>query len=389
MLDDAGVVRALRRSRDDGQPAPGDTSDRRRWPRAGVAAVAGALTFGLAGVLSGQLIDEYGGLLGALEWLLRTLVVIGACLFIVGGLVAVFGLRKLVRPRPLGWLIAVAVALGFAWFVAVPIGFGVYLTHLPSRRDVRDANLGTHKQAVTLTGADQLRLRGWYVPSRNSAAVIALHGTGSNRLGVERHARMLAHHGYGVLALDLPGHGESDGRSTSAAWTMDEDIAAAVRWLAARGDVNPRKVALLGVSMGAEVAVRVAARRRGDVRATVAEGLRGGASDASAAGESWPVVAQLAVLGAVGTVLTGESAGSDADLVERIPPRPLMLISAGTGVEADINRVFVRRAGGSTQHWNLPDAAHASAIRTDPQGYERRVIPFLNRALSVRPAPGP
>jgi hypothetical protein len=141
--------------------------------------------------------------------------------------------------------------------------------------------------------------------------------------------------------------------------------------------------------MGADVAVRVAARRRGDVRATVAEGLRGGASDASAAGESWPVVAQLAVLGAVGTVLTGESAGSDADLVERIPPRPLMLISAGTGVEADINRVFVRRAGGSTQHWNLPDAAHASAIRTDPQGYERRVIPFLNRALSVRPAPGP
>jgi hypothetical protein len=94
MLDDAGVVRALRRSRDDGRPAPGGTSDRRRWPRAAVAAVVGALLLGVAGVLSGLLIDEYGGVLGALEWLLRTLVVMGAGLFIVGGLVVVLSLRS-------------------------------------------------------------------------------------------------------------------------------------------------------------------------------------------------------------------------------------------------------------------------------------------------------
>jgi hypothetical protein len=147
------------------------------WSRAGLAAVVGALTFGAAGVLSGQLIDEYGGVLGALEWLLRTLVVIGAGLFIVGGVLVVLGLRRLVRPRPLGWLIAVAACLAFVWFVAVPVGFGVYLTHLPSRREVRDADLGAPKQPVTLRGADDLRLRGWYVPSRNRAAVIALHGT--------------------------------------------------------------------------------------------------------------------------------------------------------------------------------------------------------------------
>jgi hypothetical protein len=66
-----------------------------------------------------------------------------------------------------------------------------------------------------------------------------------------------------------------------------------------------------------------------------------------------------------------------------------MLISAGTGVEADINRVLARRASGSTEHWSLPDAAHASAISTEPQAYERRVVAFLDRALSVRPAAGP
>ena len=168
---------------------------------------------------------------------------------------------------------------------------------------------------------------------------------------------------------------------------MDNDVAAAVEWLAARRDVDRAKMGLVGVSMGAEVAVRVAARR-GDVRATVAEGLNGGAEDARAAGASWAALAQLYVLGAVGTLLTGESAGSDADFVARIGRRPLMLISAGRGVEADTNRVFARRAGAATEHWNLPDAPHASALRIDPQGYERRVIAFLDRALSVPPAPG-
>jgi hypothetical protein len=62
--------------------------------RAAVAAVAGGVTFAVAGVLSGVLIDDYGGGLGALEWLLRTLVVIEAVLFIVAGALFVLGVRR-------------------------------------------------------------------------------------------------------------------------------------------------------------------------------------------------------------------------------------------------------------------------------------------------------
>jgi hypothetical protein len=80
---------------------------------------------------------------------LTFVVALGARLFIVGGFFVVLGLRKLVRPRPLGWLIAVAAGLVFVWFVAVPVGYGVFLTHLPSRKEVRDADLGTPKQPVT------------------------------------------------------------------------------------------------------------------------------------------------------------------------------------------------------------------------------------------------
>jgi dienelactone hydrolase len=164
---------------------------------------------------------------------------------------------------------------------------------------------------------------------------------------------------------------------------MDADIGAAIRWLHSRPDAEPGEVALLGVSMGAEVAIRAAAREK-TVRAVVAEGLNGGASDAKASGQPWIGVAQLAVLGATASLLSGHGPGSDSEYLARIRSRPVLLISSGSGSEADANRVFLRRAGPTARLWNLPDASHASAIRSDPAAYERHVIPFLEQALRRR-----
>ncbi len=179
-------------------------------------AIVAVVVFALAGTGSGLLIDEQGGALGALEWVLRTLVVISAAVALATGFVLVLRLRHRVRPRPLAWVITVLAAAAFAFFVVQPAGYAVYLTHLPTRRTVHDADLGAAKQPVLLRTASGLRLRGWYVPSRNGAAVAVMHGTGSNRLGVADHARLLARHGYGVLIFDFHGHGTSDGRSTSS-----------------------------------------------------------------------------------------------------------------------------------------------------------------------------
>jgi hypothetical protein len=59
----------------------------------------------------------------------------------------------------------------------------------------------------------------------------------------------------------------------------------------------------------------------------------------------------------------------------------VLLISSGRGAEANVNRAMLAHAEATTRLWNLPDASHASALRTDPAGYERRVIGFLDRAL--------
>jgi uncharacterized BrkB/YihY/UPF0761 family membrane protein len=97
-------------------------------------ALAATLVFAVAGAASGLLIDEYGGAAGALEWLLRTLVVVSAAVALGAGFVLVLRLRRRVTPRPLGWALSVVAAAAFAFFVVQPVVYAVYLSHLPTRR---------------------------------------------------------------------------------------------------------------------------------------------------------------------------------------------------------------------------------------------------------------
>ena len=72
---------------------------------------------------------------------------------------------------------------------------------------------------------------------------------------------------------------------------------------------------------------------------------------------------------------------SNPELIERIAPRPLLLLSAGRSTEARANEEYDRRGGTATELWNLPNAPHAAALGTDPSGYRRHVIGFLDRTL--------
>jgi pimeloyl-ACP methyl ester carboxylesterase len=227
-----------------------------------------------------------------------------------------------------------------------------------------------------------LRLQGWYVPSRNGAAVAVMHGTGSNRLGVAGHARMLARHGYGVLIFDFHGHGQSTGRSTSLPARFQPDADAALAFLRRRPDVRADRIGVVGISLGGEVAIQAAAREDG-WRAAVLEGVQGGSpADMKASKPDPATFVTLVAAYALGRVLGGAGpSGSNPEQIARIAPRPLLLVSAGRGTEARANRVYKRLGGPTTQHWNLPNAAHAAALRTAPAVYERRVISFLDRAL--------
>src|SRR2546429_683874 len=69
------------------------------------------------------------------------------------------------------------------------------------------ARYGLTYQDVSFRTADGVRLSAWYLPSRNSAAVVLLPGSGSTRTAVLSQAAVLARHGYGALLVDTRGHG--------------------------------------------------------------------------------------------------------------------------------------------------------------------------------------
>ena len=133
-------------------------------------ATAAWAVLAVAGIASGLLIEHRSGAAGALEWALRTLVVIAAPVALIATLALLLRLRRR-GPQPAGWAAAIAASLAFLVLVAIPVGYAVYLTHLPARRAVHDADLGAPKRSVTLTTRSGVELRGWYVPSRNGAAV--------------------------------------------------------------------------------------------------------------------------------------------------------------------------------------------------------------------------
>src|SRR5665811_760774 len=91
--------------------------------------------------------------------------------------------------------------------------------------------------------------------------IVLLHGAGFDHTTWALHSRWFAHHGYGVLAPDLPGHG----RSTGAALRSIADMA---DWTVALLDAaGAAKARLVGHSMGSLIALETAARHPARVSA--------------------------------------------------------------------------------------------------------------------------
>jgi pimeloyl-ACP methyl ester carboxylesterase len=84
--------------------------------------------------------------------------------------------------------------------------------------------------------------------------VAMIHGGGMDHSVWALHSRWFAHHGYAVLAPDLPGHGKSDGAPLKTIAAMADWVAALI---AASGAA---KAWVIGHSMGSLVALETAAR---------------------------------------------------------------------------------------------------------------------------------
>lgn len=207
---------------------------------------------------------------------------------------------------------------------------------------------------VRIAGADGLLLVGdlaGVVPGREQPGVLLLHMLGSNRFSWAPLVDALVARGYVTLAIDLRGHGDTGG---DVDWDRArDDVAAALDYLATHEGVDGGRLAVVGASIGANLALVLAAGHP-EVRAVVA----------LSPGIDYRGVETTAAMGGLaGRVVW-------------------LLASRGDGYSAE----SVRTLGGVDPEavvTILPGDAHGTAMFRADVTLGGRIAEFLDRALDV------
>ncbi|HEY6607584.1 MAG TPA: alpha/beta hydrolase [Candidatus Limnocylindria bacterium] len=248
------------------------------------------------------------------------------------------------------------------------------------------SDLGLDYEVVGFTTDDGVALTGWFIPAARDTktTVVVLHGFTGNRLPELAGFVPWLQERHNVLQFDFRGHGESGPGPVTMGSRERRDIAAAVDFLRARG-LGP--IALFGVSMGAAAAILaapdlpvvavVADAAYAEVRHPVANRLRQ---------QGWPMAgaASMAIVGAA-ALRVGSRLASPITAVDRISPRALLVI-APTGDQLISWRqslALYEAAGPPKELFVVGGAGHGDAYATDPEGYRRRVLDFLERHLEA------
>jgi uncharacterized protein len=293
-----------------------------------------------------------------------------------------------VRAR---WVRLVAFALvscTLTFFLSLASSAAYHWTH-PARipTDVTPTVMGLPYEDVSLVTEDGLRLAAWYVPTHNGAAIVMVHGLGTNRTTTLGLTKDLADRGYGLLLLDLRAHGDSEGTVSTLGIHEVRDVRSGVRYLQSRPEVDARRIGIFGGSLGGSVAIMSAAEIP-ELQAVVV--------DSTFSSIEWVVEHQFEKLDRVPkwlaplvVALGGWHAGVDAAEiapirhVAEISPRPLLIIHGAEDETFLVENatLLAQAAGPPTELWIIPSVGHTAGYAADPVGYAERILQFFDQAL--------
>ena len=351
-----------------------------------LASIVGRQVRGVAAIVAGAFGIAAGGGFGLAHLLVEgmSLAALLAVPALPAGLALLAaGTIDIVRATP-GWWRLGAIPIAF---VALQFGLLPLVTATGGAMQPTTALSGPMPdgaEAVQLVAADGAALVAWYTPSRNGAAVILLPGSGGEKGSTLAHSGVLVRNGFGVLALDARGSGESGGVANAWGWRGDLDIEAAVAYLMNRGDVEPGRIGAVGLSMGAEQALG-AAGTDPRLRAVVTEGASartaadvtwlGGDISGAIQGVMYPIlwgIVDLLTIAPTPVPLTDAIAASRA---------PILLIVGNDAAEVGAAPGLAAAGGDRVTVWSLPDTPHIGALGQHPAEWEARVIAFLDASL--------
>lgn len=175
------------------------------------------------------------------------------------------------RFRPIALTVLAVLALIYAAKVAtLATDQASHLYHPTEQWTSTPAAIGAPYEEVSFEAADGTLLSGWFVPAAGPAraTVLFCHGNARNISGDVETLALFRSLGLETLFFDYRGYGRSQGKPDEQGTYLD--ARAAWDYLTLRRGVPPERIVVWGRSLGAAVAVDLAAERR--PRAVVLEG---------------------------------------------------------------------------------------------------------------------
>jgi uncharacterized protein len=250
---------------------------------------------------------------------------------------------------------------------------------------------GTAEEISFVSVHDNMRISGWFfrAPGAGAAPSIVLcHGIWTGRRECLPLALRFREAGYNVLCFDFRAHGGSDGRFTTVGLNETNDVIGAVHYLKHRPEVDPKRIGVIGFSMGAVATIQAAARCP-DIAAVVADSAY--ASFLDAAKYSFHLVtrvphfpmASMAMQWAKWMVHVDARQLRPVDVIARITPRPILITHGVLDEIVPVRHAYTlfKAAEEPKELWIVPGAHHVGARDSDPDGYFTRVLNFLSQAL--------
>ena len=201
--------------------------------------------------------------------------------------------------------------------------------------------------------------------------------------------------GHNILALDLRAHGESGGEISTAGYWERQDLNQILNDLRARYPNQTQHLILFGASLGAAVAIALAADRS-DIDAVILESPFADFRHAAAAhfhllGIELPFLHRIAIALAQKMAHADFASIAPLNLIEQ-SRAPILVIQGQEDAltspedQHQLEQAISRRTDGS-QYWRLENVPHLMSLATDPAAYCERVRDFLKSARSHNVSP--
>jgi len=297
-------------------------------------------------------------------------------------------------------LLATAATLGLSGALAAVLGgMSAFLVYQYARaRGIwgTDEPPDGAAEEVSFASIDDVRISGWFFAAqdtRPAPAVVLCHGVWTGRRECLPIALRLHAAGYNVLCFDFRAHGLSDGRFTSVGHHETNDVIGAVHYLKQRPEVDPKRIGVVGFSMGAAAAIQAAARCD-DIQAVVADSAY--ASFLDAVRYSFHIVgrlphypfAPLAMHWGKLFVNVDASQMRPVDVIGRISPRPVLIMHGTLDEIVPVRHAHMLFAAADEpkELWIAPGAHHVEARDMLPDEHFVKIEEFFQAGLAPRPS---